>query len=135
MTGPIHMSVNRVGRRNKFRAKAVVVGGERFDSEGEYGRWCELRLQERAGQISNLERQKVFPLEIDDKPVLIRSKGYPNGRRAKYTADFVYFQGNERVIEDFKGYDTAESRLRRAVVEAIYNVRITVTGRRGKVAA
>ena len=29
---------------HKYGAKPVVVDGERFDSTGEYRRWCELKL-------------------------------------------------------------------------------------------
>lgn len=118
-----------VAPRSKYRAKPVVADGERFPSQAEFRRWNELRMLERAGVISCLERQKAFPLVIDGKPILIRSEGYPNGRKAKYTADFVYFENDERIVEEFKGKDTTESRLRRAVAEAIYGFRIRVTGR------
>lgn len=112
---------------NKYHARKVEIDGETFDSQAECRRWCELKLLERAGQISRLERQVKLALHFNGTPVKIRSKGFPNGRACKYTADFAYFENNVRVFEDYKGKDTEASRLRRAVVEAIYNVEIRVT--------
>ena len=74
--------------------------------------------------------QPKYLLGTDESPVLIRSKGYPNGRRASYIADFKYFtdiEGNRMVVEDVKGMDTPVSRLKRAIVEAQYGIRILLT--------
>lgn len=86
----------------------------------------ELRLREHAGEISNLELQPKFKLGSDESPVLIRSKGYPNGRRASYKADFRYLEKGKVVVEDAKGMDTPVSRLKRAIVEAQYGIRIVL---------
>lgn len=122
-------TASQQGRRpNKYHARRVSVDGEKFDSQAEYERWRELRLLERAGEISNLERQVKIPLEIGGRPIKVRSKGYPNGRPVKYWADFVYFENGQRVYEDKKGFDTPISRLKRAVVEAMYpGVEVRVT--------
>lgn len=115
--------------KNKYRAQPVTVDGIRFDSKAEARRYSALKLLEKAGEISELELQPVFPLAIDGKPVLIRSQGYPNGRQAKYIGDFRYLdRSGARVTEDVKGVDTPESRLKRAIVEAQYGIRIAVTG-------
>lgn len=108
--------------------------GEVFDSAAELRRWRELLLLQRAGKISDLRRQVRFDLVIDGRPVLLRSERYPNGRACRYTADFTY-RDIERAaewpipltVEDVKGYPTELARLRIAVVEAIYNVRVLVT--------
>ena len=87
--------VAQVRRGNKFGAVAVVVEGIRFDSKAEAGRWQTLRMLERAGGISRLERQVVFPLLVNGVTI------------GKYKADFVYYwPNNERVIEDVKGHQT-----------------------------
>lgn len=109
---------------NKYRAKPVTIDGIRFASKREANRYSELRLLEKAGVIRNLELQPKFALMIDGRPILIRSKGYPNGRAASFKADFAYFEDNRRVIEDSKGVRTEAYALRRAVVEAIYGIRI-----------
>lgn len=113
---------------NKFHAKPVVTDEGRFASQGEYKRWKELEILARGGVISKVERQPKFPLVINGKPVLIRSEGFPNGRRAVYTADASYIENGEPVIEEHKGRDDTASRLRRAVAEAIYGFRIKVVG-------
>lgn len=79
---------------NKYGAKKVVVDGEVFDSRKEYYRWCDLRLLQRAGKISDLKRQVKY--ELIPKQ---------DGERAcTYVADFVYTQDGKTVVEDCKGY-------------------------------
>ena len=127
---------------NKYRAKAVwhcmkcdleapqagciVCHGkpEKFDSGKEYKRWHTLR---QSPQVQNLRRQVRYPLACDGRPILIRSKGYPNGRQAVMVADFVYEENGETVVEDSKGMDTPVSRLKRAIFEAQYGIQVRVT--------
>ena len=79
---------------NKYGAKKVVVDGEVFDSRKEYYRWCDLRLLEKAGKISDLKRQVKY--ELIPKQ---------DGERAcTYVADFEYIQDGKKVVEDVKGY-------------------------------
>jgi dsDNA-binding SOS-regulon protein len=47
-------------RKNKYNAKKTVVDGITFHSKKEADRYCELRLLQKAGQISHLELQPVF---------------------------------------------------------------------------
>lgn len=85
---------------NKYGAKKVVVDGEVFDSKKEYYRWCDLRLLERAGKISDLKRQVKYVLisaQRDESGKLIE-------REVSYIADFEYIQDGEKVVEDTKGY-------------------------------
>ena len=112
--------------RNKFRAQKTVVDGITFDSKREAKRYGELRLLERAGDICDLELQPRYWLGTDDDPVLIKSKGYPNGRRVSYRADFRYYDKRDGwvVVEDCKGFDDARARLRRAFVEWQYKIEI-----------
>lgn len=128
MTSPMFGARTKV---SKYRAIKTTVDGVTFDSKAEARRYSDLKLLERIGNISKLELQPEFPLAIGDKPVLIRSAGFPNGRRAKYIADFGYVDHcGARIIEDVKGMDTPESRLKRAIVEAQYGIRIVVIGGR-----
>lgn len=112
----------RMVRRSKYNARKTIVDGITFDSKHEADVWCRLKLREKAGEIANLERQVRFDLSIEGRPILIRSKGFPNGRKAKFTVDFAYtdVRLGKRVFLDAKGLDTEASRLRRAVVEAIF---------------
>ncbi len=118
----------RRGKARKYRNIPTTVQGRTFDSKREANRYCELLLLERAGEISDIELQPEYPLVIDGRPVKIRSKGYPKGRRSKYTADFKYLDTRTMryVVEDVKGIDTTASRIRRAVVECIYGIEIVL---------
>ena len=127
MAQPCHAVPAAVSKnRRKYRNQPTVYNGIRFDSKREAARYADLLLVERAGEIANLELQPVFPLVIDGVPVKIRSPGRPNGTRCKYTADFRYLdlRTNTTVVEDTKGIDTQASRLRRAVIECIYGIKI-----------
>lgn len=80
---------------NKFGAKKVVApDGQVFDSQKEYRRWCELKLLERAGKITDLKRQVKYEL-------IPKQEGE---RACTYVADFVYLQDRRIVVEDCKGY-------------------------------
>lgn len=115
--------------RRLIKANRTKVDGRWFDSAREAARYVDLKAMEAAGEIRDLELQPKFPLVIKGRNVLIRSRGYPNGRKATYKADFAYtvVATGEEVVEDSKGYDTPIARLRRAVVEAIYGIRIKLT--------
>ena len=89
---------------------------------------------ERNGLISDLRRQVRFPLVLPNSvPIVLRSTRATKGRgdievlhTCVYTADFVYQRAGRTVVEEFKGFDDDASRLRRAVAEAIYGIRIEV---------
>lgn len=122
--GPQQMKLTKP---NKYRAKRIQYEGMTFDSTKEMRRWIDLRLLERAGKIRQLRRQVPFTIVINDEPVKIKSAGYPNGRQVKYIADFTYVEDNAYVVEDVKGKDTQLSRLKRALVEAIYGHEVRLT--------
>lgn len=115
-------------RPNKYGARRTQVYGHVFDSAAEASRYAELLRLQQLREISDLELQPAFRLFCGGRPVLIRSKGYPNGRQARYVADFAYtVRGTgERVVEDVKGVETPVFRLKRALVEAEYGVIVRV---------
>lgn len=97
----------RYGRGNKYHAKKDYRndGGKtvKFDSRKEARRYDELRLLERAHQISDLQRQVKFvliPAQRDPKGKLIERQCY-------YVADFTYKDSSGRlVVEDAKSEAT-----------------------------
>ena len=95
-------------RKSKYGAKKTVVDGITFDSGAEAKRYDELKKLERAGEISGLSLQPAFPIAINGNKV------------AEYRADFAYFRGSDRVIEDVKGVKTPVYRLKKKLVEALY---------------
>ena len=108
--------------RNKYHNKKVTWGGQTFDSVKEYRRFCELRLLERAGAVTDLQRQVKFELipaqRIDGKVV---------ERACGYVADFVYMENGQQVVEDAKGMRTQEYRLKRKLMLWVHGIRIRET--------
>lgn len=88
---------------NKYGATRVTIQGEMFDSKKEGRRWLELQQQLVHGQISNLERQVQFTLQI----------GFDyfgeHVRPVTYTADFQYFKEGITYIEDCKSIATMKT--------------------------
>lgn len=108
------------GKPRKYRNEPVTVDGIRFDSKRERDRYLALKRLQDAGLISHLELQPAFKLAVGDRPVRFAS-----GRQAVYRADFAYWDGQKRVVEDAKGFRTPEYKLKRAIVEAMHpSVRI-----------
>lgn len=91
----------------KYRNRKTVVDGITFDSVAEARRWGALQMLERAGGISELQRQVSFPLCVQCVEV------------GRYVADFVYCWPNrDRVIEDVKGVQTDVFRLKARIMAA-----------------
>ena len=95
---------------NKYGNKKVTIGNETFDSSKEYRRFCELKLLQRAGKISDLRRQVKFvliPTQREPDVVGVRGgvkKGKVIEQECAYIADFVYLnEKGETVVEDAKG--------------------------------
>lgn len=108
--------------KNKFNAQKTDVGGIVFASRKEARRYSELLQLQKAGAIRNLELQPVIKFSVDGRPVLSRSKRYPNGRQLFYRGDFRYIDaaGECVVIEDAKGFRTKEFIIKKAFVEAMF---------------
>lgn len=103
--------------KNKYGAKKITApDGSTFDSKKEYTRWCELKLLEKAGKISNLERQVKYQLlptvyETYERYSEKTGKRLKDGvvvieREVSYIADFVYTDNEtgKTVVEDVKGH-------------------------------
>lgn len=107
----------------KYRNKPTHYDGHRFDSKRELKRYQELQLLVRAGEIANLELQPSWSFSVDGVPVVIRSQGFPNGRKMTYRADFSYTDKNGTpVIEDAKGFKTPEYKIKKALMEACHGI-------------
>lgn len=92
-----------------------------FQSNHELGRWLDLELLQKAGQISGLQRQITFPLAWDDNVIQT-----PTGRRMKHTVDFEYTENGEVVLEDAKGSGGLKDlgHIKRELVRIIYGYEI-----------
>lgn len=105
--------------RTKYGNRKVTVDGIQFDSVKEASRYQELRLLERAGEISGLERQVPFELI----PEQTRSDGKKE-RSIVYIADFIYWMDGHMIVEDVKGLKTKEYILKRKLMLAIHGIEI-----------
>jgi hypothetical protein len=104
-------------RPNKYFAKKTVAMGLKFDSRWEAERWGQLKSMERAGIVTQLERQIKYELSINDVKI------------CDYIADFRYLLEEEDglsklVIEDAKGILTPEFKLKKKMMKAIHGIDI-----------
>lgn len=102
---------------SKYRANPVVTHEGRFDSTGEYDRWCELKLLQRAGKIRHLARQVGWPLDVNGQNL------------GRYVCDYKYFDVTtcEWIVEDFKGFSTPLYKWKKAHMEAQHGITILET--------
>lgn len=111
---------NRKKRRNKYGAKRVKIDGIWFHSAKEGNRYLVLKDMEKCGEIKDLQLQPRYNIVIDGRPVKMK-----NGQAARYTADFQYTKNGELFVEEVKGVVVRDYPLRRAIIEHIYNIKIT----------
>lgn len=102
--------------KNKYKNKKVIYNGIKFDSKKECSRYCELKLLERAGVITELKTQVPF--------VLIEKSKW--GRVIKYVADFTYLENEKLVVEDVKSSITKTPlyRLKKRILAERYGIEI-----------
>lgn len=104
-----------------------------FDSLKEYRRFCELSLLEKAGKVTGLQRQVKFvliPTQREPDTIGKRGgvkKGKTIEQECSYVADFVYVQDGETVVEDSKGFRTADYKIKRKLMLYIHGIRIKET--------
>ncbi len=101
--------------KSKYRAKKCEIDGIKFDSLKEGRRYKNLKLLERAGEISELSLQPKFDLIVNGKKC-----GF-------YKADFRYIENGKEVIEDVKGMKTPVYNLKKKLIKAIYDIDIFET--------
>ena len=99
---------------NKYRNVNVMIGTIKFDSIAEARRYQELKLLEKAGEISCLKLQPRYLLQEGFKK---NGKTY---RKIEYVADFRYFNGEKVIIEDVKGKETEAFKIKHKLFEYIY---------------
>ena len=102
---------------SKYGARRTEVDGIMFASAKEARRYSELRLLQRAGEITDLTRQPRYPIVINDVKV------------CTYVADFSYLEkGAARVtVEDAKGFKTDIFNLKRKLMWAVHNIEVLIT--------
>ena len=109
--------------RSKYGNKKTNNKGVLFDSGRESRRYSTLLLMQKAGEISNLERQVAFEL--------IPKQRLSNGkceRSCKYILDFRYTDKDDFVVHnDSKGKRTPEYIIKRKLMKFIHGIEILET--------
>lgn len=103
---------------SKYNAKKTVVDGIEFDSAKEAKRYAKLRALEDAGKIQGLCLQMPFELLPSFECDGVKYRGM------KYVADFVYYRDGKVVVEDCKGFKTAEYKLKKKLMAYINHINI-----------
>jgi len=106
-------------QESKYHNRRVTVDGISFQSVKEASRWQELRLMERAGEITLLARQ--VKIELVPKSNLFRA--------VYYVADFVYYdkRTGKTVYEDVKGVRTDVYKLKKKLLYWRHGIEIKET--------
>jgi len=102
---------------SKYHSVKTEVDGIVFHSKKEAQRYCDLKLLVTNGDISNLELQPKYPIEVNGDHI------------CTYIGDFLYFDraSGRQVVEDTKGFKTSDYRLKKKLVRAVYGIDILET--------
>lgn len=120
---------------NKYYNKKIEMDGIVFDSKKEAHRYAELKILERAGQISNLRTQVPFELipaqferyeRYNEKGKRLKDGVRCVERAIEYRADFVYEEDGKTVVEDTKSPATRTVAyvIKRKLMLYIYGIKV-----------
>lgn len=100
---------------SKYNNVKVKLDSEWFDSHKEGLRYRELQLLERAGEITDIERQVTYELIPNQ----------PGERAVKYIADFRYKnKEGQTIVEDVKGFKTEVYKIKRKLMKYVHGITI-----------
>ena len=112
------------GKKPRYRNEPITVDGEKFASKKQYARWCQLKMLEQAGKVSNLRREVPFELAPG---VTLSGKRKPSVR---YYADAVYEEDGAKVVEDTKSDITRRDpvyRIKKHLMMSVHGIEIMET--------
>ena len=95
---------------NKFNARKIRLDGYNFASQFEANGYAEAVLRLKAKEISDLRVHTRLPIKIGSVTVCA----------VESDIDYIEERTGKRVYIDFKGKDTAISKLKRKLVCAMY---------------
>lgn len=107
-----------VARGGKYNAKKTVVDGIEFDSAKEAKRYVKLSDMQEAGRIRGLRLQVPFEILPSFECDGVKYRGM------RYIADFVYYRDGKVVVEDCKGFKTAEYKMKKKLMAYINHINI-----------
>jgi hypothetical protein len=105
---PLQSLYGIADRKPKYRNRKTVVDGITFHSAKEAKRYGELKMLERAGEITGLQLQPRFKLDVCGRHV------------CTYVGDFQYLERNGGVVvEDVKGHRTETYKVKAKLFHAV----------------
>lgn len=107
-------AVVHIGRTPKYRNQRTELLGKTFASKKEAQRYLQLLAMQHAGQISGLELQPVYLIEIGGELI------------CRYIGDFRYIEDGQTFVEDVKSSATKTPvyRLKKKLLYALYGIEI-----------
>nr|DAN03520.1 MAG TPA: Endonuclease [Caudoviricetes sp.] len=120
----------KYSKKSKYGSRKVTIDGITFDSIRECNRYEELKLLERAGKITNLQRQVKYlliPSQYEAVEVNGKQKNICVERACVYVADFIYMENGLLVVEDCKGFKTEAYKIKRKLMLQNYGIKIRET--------
>lgn len=120
------LDIRDKGRKSKYKNQKTIINGIVFDSKKEATRYAQLIKQQQIGLIKNLRRQVKYELtpRFDFKPVknLKTKKLVDHYNSIYYVADFVYEEKGQTIVEDVKGFETKEYKIKRTLMYAVHGI-------------
>ena len=104
-------------KRAKYGNRKVMIDGILFDSKREAAYYSELKIREKAGEVTGVEMQRPFAL-----------LGANGTLMATFRADFCFWDnaaGRFRCI-DVKGFDTPVGKLKRKMMKGLLGIDVEI---------
>ncbi len=103
------------------------MNGHVFDSSYEAEVYCARKLQEQAGEITDLKIQQTFTLQE-----AFRDRAGKHHRAITWTADFTYIENGVKVAEDSKGFVTEVFKIKKKLFARHYPDWVLKVTKKGK---
>lgn len=100
-------------RKLKYSNQPIRIDNHWFPSRKEAKRYGQLKILVHAGKILDLKLQVKFSLIVHEFLV------------TTYVADFTYYRDGKLVVEDTKGFRTADYKIKAKLFRAIHGFEIT----------
>jgi hypothetical protein len=104
-------------KRSKYGATKTMLDGITFDSKREAAYYSELKIREKAGEVTGVEMQRPFALLGNNGTLM-----------ATFRADFCFWDntaGRFRCI-DVKGFDTPVGKLKRKMMKGLLGIDVEI---------
>ena len=108
--------------RSKYGSKKTIVDNIKFDSKWEAERYGQLKAMERAMFIRDLELQVPYDIVVNDVKICRYFEDFRYKKESNHTItnDEYYVE----VVEDAKGFETPEFKLKKKLMKAVFNIDI-----------